>query len=82
MTGENAEFAQTLLQLADDLRHAATSGATAVGATTQGVTAVVSRGRNIAQASAELELLTRSLRAEAERIRGAVASFHNNRLPS
>ena len=81
MTVENADVAQTLLQLADDLRRSATSGAAAVGATTQGVSAVVSRGRHIAQASAELEVLTRSLRAEAERIRGAVSSFQTNALP-
>lgn len=75
LTGDNAQVAQSLEQLAADLERAAVLGSEAVSATAGGVQSVVGRGERIAATSAELEMLTKSLRAEAERIRAAVSGF-------
>ncbi|MBV8244845.1 MAG: hypothetical protein JOZ38_02890, partial [Candidatus Eremiobacteraeota bacterium] len=78
MTAENSEFAQTLAQLADALQESARSGAEAVRSTSSDVRSVADRGSRIAGASNELQHLTAALRAEAERIRQAVAGFKTN----
>lgn len=78
MTAENAEFASTLSSLAENLRTSASDGAAAVGSTAHDVSSVAQRGERIAATSADLQNLTGSLRAEAERIRAAVADFHLN----
>ncbi|HUZ50070.1 MAG TPA: methyl-accepting chemotaxis protein [Candidatus Dormibacteraeota bacterium] len=75
LTTDNAQLATTLMALADALEISSSSGAQAVGETTQGVEAVAARGERIAEASDQLQALTASLRAEAERIRGAVSGF-------
>jgi methyl-accepting chemotaxis protein len=80
LTGDNTQVAQSLAQLAADLERSALLGAQAVSATAGGVQAVVGRGERIATTSAELEALTQSLRAEAERIRAAVSGFHTRSL--
>ncbi|GAC1393705.1 MAG: hypothetical protein NVSMB31_13300 [Vulcanimicrobiaceae bacterium] len=77
-TAENSTFAQTLSTLADQLQDSASSGATAVRSTASDVSSVAQRGERIAAASSELQSLTASMRAEAERIRAAVAGFHSN----
>lgn len=75
MTAENAGFAHSLSTLSDRLQSSATAGAGAVRTTSGDVSSVASRGERIASASAELQSLTGSLRAEAQRIRAAVAGF-------
>lgn len=79
LTGDNAQVAQSLAQLAANLERSALLGSEAVSATAGGVQAVVGRGERIAATSAELETLTKSLRAEAERIRAAVSGFRSDR---
>lgn len=82
LTMDNAQLAQSLAALAKGLEDAARLGAGAVGVTSNGVNAVVQRGERIALASADLEALTTSLRAEAERIRSAVSGFRSDRALS
>jgi methyl-accepting chemotaxis protein len=77
-TAENSSFAQTLSTLADQLQSSASSGASAVRSTSSDVSSVAQRGERIAAASSELQTLTSSLRAEAERIRAAVSGFRTN----
>ena len=79
LTGDNAQIAQSLERLAQGLEDAARLGAGAVGDTSSGVRSVLARGERIALASTELETLTTSLRAEAERIRSAVSGFRSDR---
>lgn len=79
LTGDNAQVAQSLAKLASDLERSARLGAQAVSVTADGVQSVVARGGRIAATSAELETLTKSLRAEAERIRAAVSGFRSDR---
>lgn len=79
LTSDNAQLAQSLADLAKGLEDAARLGAGAVGDTSRGVQSVVARGERIALASADLEALTKSLRAEAERIRSAVSGFRSDR---
>jgi methyl-accepting chemotaxis protein len=80
LTGDNTQVAQSLAKLAANLERSALLGAQAVSSTAGGVQAVVGRGERIATTSAELETLTKSLRAEAERIRAAVSGFHTRSL--
>jgi methyl-accepting chemotaxis protein len=75
LTADNAQVAQSLAQLAAELELSAHLGAQAVSTTAEGVKSVVTRGGRIAATSSELETLTKSLRAEAERIRAAVSGF-------
>ena len=75
LTGDNAHLANTLSDLAEALQSSSASGAEAVRSTTGGVHAVAKRGERIAEASDELQELTASLRAEAERIRSAIAGL-------
>ena len=75
LTGDNAQVAQSLAKLASDLERSALLGAQAVSSTATGVQSVVARGERIVSTSAELDALTKSLRAEAERIRAAVSGF-------
>lgn len=82
LTTDNAQLAQSLERLAQGLEEAARLGAGAVGNTAGGVQNVLARGERIAQNSAELETLTKSLRAEAERIRSAVSGFRSDRALS
>ena len=82
LTSDNAQLAQSLADLAKGLEDAARLGAGAVGETSRGVQSVVTRGERIALASADLEALTKSLRAEAERIRSAVSGFRSDRALS
>jgi methyl-accepting chemotaxis protein len=82
LTGDNAQLAQSLAELAKGMEDAARLGAGAVGDTSRGVQSVVARGERIASASADLEVLTKSLRAEAERIRSAVSGFRSDRALS
>jgi methyl-accepting chemotaxis protein len=79
LTSDNAQLAQSLADLAKNLEDASRLGAGAVSETSNGVRSVVTRGERIALTSAELETLTRSLRAEAERIRSAVSGFRGDR---
>jgi methyl-accepting chemotaxis protein len=82
LTTDNAHLAQSLERLAQGLEEAARLGAGAVGNTAGGVQNVLARGERIAQYSGELESLTASLRAEAERIRTAVSGFRHDRALS
>ena len=75
LTGDNAGMAVSLAALAENLQQSSASGAEAVRSSTSLVDSVAHRGERIAAASDELQALTSSLRAEAERIRGAVAEF-------
>jgi methyl-accepting chemotaxis protein len=79
LTEDNATLAQSLAALARGLEESARSGAGAAGTASEGVRAVLTRGERIAQASGELDALTTSLRAEAERIRAAVSGFRSDR---
>ncbi len=79
MTGENAQFAQSLADLAGGLQQSSAEGAQAVRSTTALVDEVTRRGEHLAAATAELRELTATLRSEAERIRGAVAGFRDDR---
>jgi methyl-accepting chemotaxis protein len=79
LTADNASVAQSLAALAAELELSAHLGAQAVSTTADGVKAVVARGERIVTTSSELEMLTKSLRAEAERIRAAVSGFRNDR---
>ena len=79
LTTDNVHLAQSLERLAQGLEEAARLGAGAVGNTAGGVQNVLARGERIAQYSGELESLTASLRAEAERIRSAVSGFRADR---
>ena len=82
LTVDNAQLAQSLATLASDLERSAHLGAQAVTTTADGVQSVAARGERIAATSAELETLTKSLRAEAERIRAAVSGFRSDRALS
>ncbi|HLI96572.1 MAG TPA: methyl-accepting chemotaxis protein [Candidatus Baltobacteraceae bacterium] len=75
LTADNADVAKSLASLAAELELSAHLGAQAVSSTAEGVKSVVARGERIAATSTELETLTKSLRAEAERIRAAVSGF-------
>lgn len=79
LTEDNAAVAQSLAILAHDLEGSALLGSTAATTAADGVQSVLMRGERIAAASSELEALTRSLRAEAERIRAAVSGFRHDR---
>jgi methyl-accepting chemotaxis protein len=78
LTSDNAQVAQSLADLAAELERSARSGAQAVSQTARGVHSIAERGERIAATSAELEMLIKSLRAEAERIRAAVSGFHSS----
>ena len=78
LTGENAEMAQALSTLAIQLEASSQAGAKAVTSTAADVSAVAQRGERIAGSTEELRALTGSLQGEAERIRGAVAGFHED----
>lgn len=82
LTEDNAEVAQSLATLAHDLEGSALLGSTAAATAADGVQSVLMRGERIATASSELEGLTRSLHAEAERIRAAVSGFRHDRALS
>ncbi|MBV8489770.1 MAG: hypothetical protein JO199_04495 [Candidatus Eremiobacteraeota bacterium] len=75
LTGDNTQLASTLSSLAEGLQNSSATGAQGVRSATDGVASVTARGERIASASGELERLTRALRDEAERIRGAIAGF-------
>ncbi|HEV3153114.1 MAG TPA: methyl-accepting chemotaxis protein [Candidatus Baltobacteraceae bacterium] len=75
LTGDNSQLAASLARLARGLEQSARLGAGAVSSTSSGVQSVVERGERIAHASIQLEALTTSMRAEAERIRSAVSGF-------
>ena len=79
LTEDNAALAQSLAALARGLEESARSGAGAAGTASDGVRAVLTRGERIAHASSELDAMTTSLRAEAERIRAAVSGFRSDR---
>lgn len=78
LTGDNAQMATTLSELAEGLQSSSASGADAARSASSGVNAVATRGERIAVASNELQELTTSLHDEAERIRAAIAGFSYN----
>ncbi|HET9029763.1 MAG TPA: methyl-accepting chemotaxis protein [Candidatus Aquilonibacter sp.] len=78
LTGDNAEMAVTLAGVAENLEQSAQLGAQAVRTTSDGIKAVAERGERIARGGDRLLELTTSLRQEADRIRAAVADFHDD----
>lgn len=79
LTGDNAAMASELSSLAEQLDLSSQAGAAAVRSTTAGMSAVATRGERIAGASMELQSLTATLRAEAERIRASIAAFRSEK---